>query len=74
MTVNNGEVTLTGLVNSRQEKFVIEEITDDVSGVNEVHNQVRVRREQPGNAAMAETVPGNQTSAEIAARSRNARA
>jgi osmotically-inducible protein OsmY len=74
VTVNNGEVTLTGVVTSRQEKFLIEEITDDVSGVNEVHNQVRVKREQQGNPAMAETVPGNQTSAEIAARSRNARA
>lgn len=73
VSVSNGEVTLTGSVRSRQEKFLLEEIADDVSGVNEVHNQVRVKREQ-SNIAMAETTPGQQTSAEIAARSRNARA
>ena len=76
VTVSNGEVTLTGSVNSRQEKFLLEEIADDVSGVNEVHNQVRVKREQrqQGSLAMAETAPGTQTSADVAARARNARA
>ncbi|HTU58608.1 MAG TPA: BON domain-containing protein, partial [Polyangiales bacterium] len=76
VTVSNGEVTLTGSVNSRQEKFLLEEIADDVSGVNEVHNQVRVKREQQqqSSLAMAETAPGTQTSAEVAARARNARA
>jgi hypothetical protein len=44
--VANGEVTLTGSVRFRFEKFLAEEIADDVSGVNEVHNQLRVRREQ----------------------------
>jgi hypothetical protein len=76
VTVSNGEVTLTGSVNSRQEKFLIEEIADDVNGVSEVHNQVRVKREQQqqNSLAMAETAPGTQTSAEVAARVRNARA
>ena len=76
VSVSSGEVTLTGSVNSRHEKFLIEEIADDVSGVNEVHNQVRVKREQTqqGGLAMAETAPGTQTSAEGAARLRNARA
>jgi osmotically-inducible protein OsmY len=40
--VENGEVTLTGTVRSRHEKFRAEEIADDVSGVNEVQNQLRV--------------------------------
>lgn len=71
--VSNGEVTLTGVVNSRQEKFLLEEIADDVSGVNEIHNQVRVKRSH-NNLATAETAPGTQTSAELAARTRNARA
>jgi hypothetical protein len=76
VTVSNGEVTLTGSVKSRQEKFLLEEIADDVSGVSEVHNQVRVKREQQqqNSLAMAETAPGTQTSAEVAARVRNARA
>jgi osmotically-inducible protein OsmY len=42
--VSAGEVTLTGTVQSRHEKFIAEEIADDVGGVNEVHNQLRVRR------------------------------
>jgi len=44
--VSNGDVTLTGQVNSRHEKWLAEEIADDVSGVNDVQNQLRVRREQ----------------------------
>lgn len=43
--VSSGEVTLVGTVQSRREKFIAEEIADDVSGVSEVHNQLRVRRE-----------------------------
>jgi hypothetical protein len=42
--VENGEVTLTGSVESRWDKFAAEEIADDVRGVDEVHNQLRVRR------------------------------
>jgi|GEM_PF-1103096 len=76
VVVSNGEVTLTGSVNSRQEKFLLEEIADDVNGVSEVHNQVRVKREQQqqNSLAMAETAPGTLTGAEVAARARNARA
>jgi len=40
--VENGDVTLTGSVRSRHEKFRAEEIADDVSGVNDVHNQLRI--------------------------------
>jgi len=43
--VSSGEVTLTGTVQTRREKFLAEEIADDVGGVSEVHNQLRVRRE-----------------------------
>lgn len=46
VTVSNGEVTLTGTVRTRQEKFLAEEIADDISGVNDVHNQLRVKRDQ----------------------------
>ena len=46
VSVANAEVTLTGSVRSRHEKFLAEEIADDVNGVTEVHNQIRVRREE----------------------------
>jgi len=46
VTVSNGEVTLAGTVMNRQMKFQAEELADDVSGVHDVHNQLRVRRDQ----------------------------
>lgn len=48
--VNNGEVTLTGSVNERQAKRLAEDTVDNISGVKEVHNQLRVetRQEQQG--------------------------
>jgi hypothetical protein len=70
--VSNSEVTLTGSVQSRQEKFLAEEIADDVSGVTEVHNQLRVRRQQTTTSTTTESV-GAQPLTE-AARNRNARA
>lgn len=63
--VANGEVTLTGTVRSRHEKFLAEEIADDVLGVNDVHVQLRVRRDQEQGV----TSMGNQPDT-----SRNARA
>ena len=59
VSVANAEVTLTGSVRSRHEKFLAEEIADDVSGVSEVHNQLRVRREQAVN--LTEGAPGTST-------------
>jgi hypothetical protein len=46
--VDKGEVTLTGSVHSRAEKWRLEEVVDDVFGVEEVHNQVRVARARGG--------------------------
>jgi hypothetical protein len=70
--VSNSEVTLTGSVQSRPEKFLAEEIADDVSGVTEVHNQLRVRRQQA--AASTTTEPAGAQPLTDAARNRNARA
>ena len=47
--VSNGEVTLLGSVHDRQDKRLAEDLTDQVSGVREVHNQIRVS--QPGSDA-----------------------
>lgn len=41
--VSNGEVTLCGVAESRHDKYVAEEIADDVSGVIDVHNHLSVR-------------------------------
>jgi osmotically-inducible protein OsmY len=47
VTVNNGMVTLTGLVNSREEKRRAEDIVESVSGVSDVSNQLRIGRSVP---------------------------
>jgi hypothetical protein len=44
VSVQNGEVTLRGVVDSRAAKRLAEDIADWVSGVKEVHNQIRVRQ------------------------------
>jgi hypothetical protein len=75
VTVSSGEVTLSGTVQSRREKYLAEEIADDVSGVNEVNNQLRVRREEASTATMS--TPSTTTSTaqnEGGLRNRNARA
>ena len=47
VTVLNGEVTLIGTVRERSEKRIAEDAAEQVSGVREVHNQLRV---SPGGA------------------------
>ncbi|WP_437737510.1 BON domain-containing protein [Sorangium sp. So ce1335] len=42
--VQNGEVTLEGTVNERHHKRIIEQLTENVRGVDDVHNQIRVQR------------------------------
>jgi len=74
VTVANGEVTLTGTVRTRQEKFLAEEIADDVSGVHDVHNQLRVKREQSSQTMTESSSNPNATSGTEGARTRNARA
>ena len=43
--VKNGEVTLKGSVHDRNQKRMAEYAVDDVAGVREIHNEVRVGRE-----------------------------
>ncbi|MCA1614333.1 MAG: BON domain-containing protein, partial [Acidobacteria bacterium] len=43
--VENGEVTLSGTVNSRRDKRLAEDIAETVLGVTDVENRIRVRRE-----------------------------
>jgi len=44
--VTNGEVTLTGTVDERQSKRMAEEVVENISGVKDVHNQVRVKNRE----------------------------
>ena len=46
--VENGEVTLTGSVAERGEKRRAEDLIENISGVREVHNHLRVNRGQGG--------------------------
>jgi hypothetical protein len=41
--VSDNEVTLTGTIDSRRTKRMAEDVADSVSGVRDVHNQLRVR-------------------------------
>ena len=47
--VSNAEVTLQGMVRDRHDKRLAEDLVDEVAGVREVHNQIRVS--QPGSDA-----------------------
>ena len=44
LTVSRGEVTLTGTVRSRADKWGIEDVAEAILGVQDVHNQLRVTR------------------------------
>ena len=46
--VENGEVTLSGSVADRGEKRRAEDLIENISGVREVHNHIRVNRGQSG--------------------------
>lgn len=43
--VQNGEVTLSGFVNSRSDKRMAEDIVEDVSGVKNVENRLRIQQQ-----------------------------
>jgi hypothetical protein len=43
--VQNGEVTLSGVIRDRRQKHLVENAADSVGGVKDVHNQLRVRRD-----------------------------
>jgi osmotically-inducible protein OsmY len=48
VVVQGGEVTLTGTVNSRSDKRRAEDIAEDVSGVTNVENRIRVKDRSAG--------------------------
>jgi len=46
VTVNSGEVTLTGTINERSEKRRAEDIAEEISGVKHVENRLRVGKRE----------------------------
>ena len=48
VSVSNCEVTLSGTVGDRWDKRRAEEIVENVPGVNDVHNHIRVQRDDRG--------------------------
>ncbi|WP_242346588.1 BON domain-containing protein [Anaeromyxobacter terrae] len=60
VTVEHGEVTLSGFVESRWDKRMLEDIADDVFGVDEVHNHLRLRRETSTQPAQTTTPQAGQ--------------
>jgi hypothetical protein len=46
VSVKDGEVTLSGTVDDRRTSRMIEDTIDDITGVHDVHNQIRVKNRQ----------------------------
>jgi hypothetical protein len=63
--VNNGDVTLKGTVDERRAKRLAEDVTERVSGVKQVHNQIRVESNQEHGGVISSghsgTTTGTQT-------------
>jgi len=59
--VENGEVTLAGTVKSRVEKHHAEDAIESISGVRDVHNQLRVSRGHIGEPGAPQTPLGLST-------------
>jgi osmotically-inducible protein OsmY len=67
--VENGEVTLTGTVSDRQQKRLAEDCVDAIRGIGDVHNQLRVSRDDAsqGTYAAGRGMPQKDTTASKAA-------
>lgn len=56
--VKEGEVTLTGTVPERRMKHMAEDVIDGCFGVKDVHNQLRLKREEENRPESAMSKPG----------------
>src|SRR5947199_3867565 len=66
--VEDGEVTLEGTVGSRREKRLAEEAVENLSGVKDVHNHLRIDRQAGNGGAHQETSAAHQSGLEAASR------
>jgi hypothetical protein len=73
VVVIEGEVTLTGTVDNRRAKRLAEDVVDDVRGVKDVHNHIRVSQigtgstSQPTTGTTGTTTPTSKKGSERAA-------
>jgi hypothetical protein len=56
--VENGEITLEGFVDSRAAKRAAEDLAEDIPGVRDVHNRLRLRSHVPGEGVGRTSVLG----------------
>jgi len=71
VTANNGEVVLSGTVDSRYDKRLAESIAEDVSGVRNVENRIRVNRDySTGDWSYSDTAGHTETSSGTTGKSR----
>jgi len=63
ITVSNGEVTLRGAVDDRSQKRMAEDVIENLSGVKEVRNELRVSRAMSGsqNSGQQSGMTGSQS-------------
>ncbi|PLP97272.1 RNA-binding protein [Cupriavidus pauculus] len=59
VSVASGVVTLSGTVQDRQQKYRIEDMAEEVFGVKDVHNQIRVTRESAMSGRVGGGMGGN---------------
>lgn len=59
--VREGEVTLTGSVDERHCKRIAEDIAESISGVKDVHNQIRVRQGESATLGIGSATPAAET-------------
>ena len=65
--VKDGQVTLSGTVDNRQDKRAIEDLAEEILGVKEVQNQLRIQRGELSSRSeksSASSASGSQTSGE----------
>jgi hypothetical protein len=60
VNVKNGEVTLEGTVEDRWQKRMAEDLAEDISGVNQVHNRLRVEQQNQGYMSGSQQVQNQQ--------------
>lgn len=72
VTVDGDEVTLTGTIDSKQAKRKAEDVCESVSGVSEVHNQLRIRKDE--SEKMNSTITNSPSTTDASRKSSNAEA
>ena len=61
VTVRNGEVTLQGTVTERRAKRLAEDLVEDISGVTNVENKIKVKKEDEEESGSESNERGNQS-------------